>query len=104
MRIRSALSSSLILVIFLSDCSPLTGQNQTPSPAASPQSFFNLSPRPDSQQQQEVSQDLVGRVIDIDGNPIEDATLEFQNNTTTSDKDGWFRLPSQGLPQWIKAT
>ena len=104
MRIRSALSSSLILVIFLSDCSPLSGQNQTPSPAASPQSFFNLIPRPDSQQQQEVSQDLVGRVIDIDGNPIEDATLESQNNTTTSDKDGWFRLPSQGLPQWIKAT
>ena len=105
MRMHAALSSSLILVVFLSGCSPLSWQNQTPSPVASPQSFFDLIPRPDPQQEEvEEHQDLVGRVIDRDGNPIEGATLESQNTTTTSDKDGWFRLPSQGLPQWIKVT
>ena len=99
------LPSLLILAVFLSGCSPLTGQSQTPSPVASPQPFFNLLPRPDSQQQpQAVSQDLVGRVVDLDGQPIPGATLESSKNTATSDKDGWFRLPSVGLPQWIKAT
>ena len=104
MRIHSALSSLLILVVFLSGCSSLSQQNQTPSPIASPQSIFNLIPRPPSQQQQEVSQDLIGRVVDMDGSPVQGATLESLENTTTSDKDGWFRFPSQGLPQWIKAT
>ena len=103
MRIDSKLPPLLILVIFLSGCSSLSGQNPTPSPVASPQSFFNLIPRPNSQQQ-EVSQDFVGRVIDMDGNPIEGATLESLKNTAISDQDGWFRLSSQELPQWIKAT
>jgi poly-gamma-glutamate capsule biosynthesis protein CapA/YwtB (metallophosphatase superfamily) len=102
MRIDSKLPPLLILVIFLSGCSSLSGQNPTPSPVASPQSFFNLIPRPNSQQQ-EVSQDFVGRVIDMDGNPIQGATLESLKNTAISDKDGWFRLPSQDLPQWITA-
>lgn len=104
MRTHSALSSSLILVVFLSGCLSLPGQNQTPSPIESPQPFFNLIPRPAPQQQQEVSQDLVGRVIDMDGNPIQGATLESLKNTTISDKAGWFRFPSQELPQWIKVT
>lgn len=104
MRIHSKLPPLLIMVIVLSSCSSLPGQNPTPSPIASPQSFFNLIPRPNSQQQEEASQDLVGRVIDMDGNPIQGTTLESLKNTAMSDKDGWFRLPSQELPQWIKAT
>jgi len=104
MRTHSALPSLLILVVFLSGCLPLTRQNQMPGPIATPQSFFNLIPRPDSRQPQKVSQDLVGRVVDMDGNPIKGATLESLKNTTTSDQDGWFRFPAQELPQWIKAT
>jgi poly-gamma-glutamate synthesis protein (capsule biosynthesis protein) len=104
MRTYPALSSLFILVVFLSGCSPFIGQNPTPGPIASPQSFFNLVPRPDSRQPQKGSQDLVGRVVDMDGNAIPGATLESLNNTTTSDQDGWFRFPSQEFPQWIKAT
>jgi poly-gamma-glutamate synthesis protein (capsule biosynthesis protein) len=40
----------------------------------------------------------------MDGHPIAGATLELPKNSTTSDQDGWFHLPSLGLPQWIKAT
>lgn len=104
MTTHSTLSSLIILAVFLSGCSSFPGQNRTPSLVASPEPFFNLIPRPASQQEQEVSQDFVGRVVDMDGNPIEGATLESSKNTATSDKDGWFRLPSQGLPQWIKVT
>lgn len=104
MRTHPALFFLLLLVVLLSGCSSSFGQNQTPNPIASPQSFFNLIPRPDPQQRQEVSQDLVGRVVDMNGNPIQGATLESLDNTTTSDKDGWFRLRSQGVPQWIEAT
>jgi poly-gamma-glutamate synthesis protein (capsule biosynthesis protein) len=104
MRTHPALSSLLILAFFLSGCSPSPGQNRTPDPIASPQSFFNLIPRPAPQQQEEAGQDLVGRVVDMDGNSIQGATLESLKDTTTSDKDGWFRFPSQEIPQWIKAT
>jgi hypothetical protein len=104
MRLHSKFSP-LILVILFSGCSSFSpGPNPTPSPIASRQSFFNLIPRPNSQQQEDGSQDLVGRVVDMDGNPIQGATLESLKNTAVSDKDGWFRLPSQELPQWIKAT
>ena len=104
MKIYSKLLHLLTLVIFLSGCSSSSGKNPTPGPIASPQSFFNLIPRPDTQQQQDLNQDLVGRVIDMDGNPIEGATLTSLKSTATSDRDGWFRLPSQEAPQWIKAT
>jgi hypothetical protein len=95
MRIHSRLPPLLIVVIFLSGCSSGSEPNPTPSPIASPQSFFNLIPRPNSQQQEEASQDLVGRVVDMDGNPIQGATLESLKNTATSDQDGWFRHPSE---------
>lgn len=104
MRTHFALSSLLILVVFLSGCSFLTGQNQPPSPLASPQPSFNLIPRLDSRQPQKGSQDLVGRVVDFDGKPISGATLASLGDSTTSDQDGWFRFPAQQFPQWIKAT
>jgi len=47
---------------------------------------------------------ISGRVVDTDGIPIQAANIESPDTTTISDKDGWFRFPSQGLPQWIKVT
>jgi capsule synthesis protein PGA_cap len=104
MRIYSTLPRLLILLFFLYGCSSSQDQNPTPSPIASPQSFFNLIPRPSPQQQQEMSHDLIGRVVDMDGTPIEGATLASLKSTATSDRDGWFRLPSQEVPEWLRAT
>jgi poly-gamma-glutamate capsule biosynthesis protein CapA/YwtB (metallophosphatase superfamily) len=110
MKTRSILSPFLILAVFLSGCSRLPGppqpiENATPSPVVERQSFSRLIRELVTQlQQDQVNEDFVGRVVDMDGIPIEAASVESQNNTTMSNKDGWFRLPAQGLPQWIKVT
>ena len=107
---RSTLSHLLTLVIFLSGCMRLPEQAQpaenfTPGPTAEPQSFPSAIREFVTQlQQDEVNEDFVGRIVDMDGLPIEAAQVESLNNTTMSNKDGWFRLPAQGLPQWIKVT
>jgi len=44
---------------------------------------------------------FTGRVIDMDGNPIEGASVNSQTSHTTSNHEGWFDLPSEGVPKWI---
>ena len=102
---RLAFSLLLIMAVFLSGCSDLLEQSQplensASSPVAGSQSLTTVTPGPPPGQQ--ADEDFVGRVIDMDGTPIQGASVESADNTTISDKDGWFRLPRQGLPQWIK--
>jgi poly-gamma-glutamate synthesis protein (capsule biosynthesis protein) len=40
----------------------------------------------------------------MEGNPIPGASVESTTSSVTSEADGWFRFPSQSLPQWIKVT
>jgi poly-gamma-glutamate synthesis protein (capsule biosynthesis protein) len=79
----------LILSLFLSGCSNLSEQS-LPTPTAHPE--------PTAQKYS-----FTGRVVDMDGNPIAGARLNSQTNHATSNKDGWFDLPSEGLPEWITA-
>ncbi|MCI0554055.1 MAG: CapA family protein, partial [Anaerolineae bacterium] len=67
-------------------------------------SLSTVTPRPDAQPLGQADGDFIGRVVDIDGIPIPGAAVESTNNTTVSETDGWFRFPSEGLPQWIKVT
>jgi len=87
--IRLAFSRLLILSLFLSGCSALSRQS-IPTATAVP------TPLPPKY-------NFTGRVVGTDGNPIEGATVNSQTNQTTSNDDGWFDLPSRGLPEWITA-
>jgi poly-gamma-glutamate capsule biosynthesis protein CapA/YwtB (metallophosphatase superfamily) len=87
--IRLILPLLLILVLFLPGCSNLTDQS-IPTTTAIP------TPQPPKYS-------FTGRVIDMDGKPIEGAILDSQTNHTISNNDGWFELPSEGMPEWITA-
>lgn len=87
--IRSVFLRLLIGSLFLSGCSAINEQSlptATVVPEPSPQKYS-----------------FTGRVIDMDGNPIEGASVNSQTNHTTSNNDGWFDLPSEGIPEWITA-
>ena len=79
----------LLLSLFLPGCSTLTEQS-IPTPTLSP------TPLPPTF-------NFTGRVIDMDGNPIEGASVNSQTGHTTSNNEGWFELPSEGVPDWITA-
>jgi poly-gamma-glutamate capsule biosynthesis protein CapA/YwtB (metallophosphatase superfamily) len=87
--IRSIFLLLLIGFLFLSGCSNLTEQSLPtatviPTPVPPKYSF-------------------TGRVVDMGGNPILGASVSSQTNHTTSNNDGWFELPSEGIPEWITA-
>jgi poly-gamma-glutamate capsule biosynthesis protein CapA/YwtB (metallophosphatase superfamily) len=79
----------LILSLFLPGCSNLTDQS-IPTTTAIP------TPQPPKYS-------FTGRVIDMDGKPIEGASVNSQTNHTISNNDGWFELPSEGMSEWITA-
>ena len=85
--IRLAFSLLFILSLFLPGCSNLTEQS-IPTATVIP------TPLPPKYK-------FTGRVIDMDGNPIEGASVNSQTNHTTSNHDGRFDLPSEGMPEWI---
>jgi hypothetical protein len=87
--IRLSFSLLLILSLFLPGCSNLTEQS-IPTATAIP------TPLPPKY-------NFTGRVVDMDGNPIEGASVNSQTSYTTSNSDGWFDLPSEGTPEWITA-
>src|SRR5215216_827361 len=87
--IRPMFSLLLVLSFFLSGCSNLTDQS-IPTATAIP----TLEPQKYS---------FTGRVIDMNGDPIAGANVNSQTNHTISKKDGWFDLPSQGMPEWLTA-
>src|SRR5262245_4207582 len=106
---RSSLSLFLIMIVFLSGClrlsgSPQPSENSTPISAVQPQSLSTVTPRPDVEPLGQAGEDFIGRVVDVNGIPIEGANVELMQNATMSEADGWFRLPSQGVTQWIKVT
>ena len=87
--IRLVFSFFVVGSLILSSCSNLTERllpTATVIPEPSPQKYS-----------------FTGRVIDMDGNPIEGASVSSQTNHTTSNNDGWFDLPSEGIPEWITA-
>jgi poly-gamma-glutamate capsule biosynthesis protein CapA/YwtB (metallophosphatase superfamily) len=86
---RLIFSLLLILSLFLSGCSNLTEPSlptAIPTPEPSPQKYS-----------------FTGRVVDMNGNPIEGASVNSQTSHTTSNHDGWFDLQSEGIPEWITA-
>src|SRR5574341_39419 len=107
---RSVFYLLLILAIFLSSCSNLPEQpgpfrNLRQSSGVQPQSPPDLPhSSPAQRQEDQTNKDFVGRGVDLDGIPIQGATIESLNYTTSSEKDGWFRLPSRGFPQCIEVT
>jgi len=85
---RLTFSLLLISALLLSGCSYLPGRAL---PTATPTS----EPPPPKL-------NFTGRVVDMDGNPMQGASIESQNSNTTSDADGWFDLSSENSsPQWI---
>jgi poly-gamma-glutamate synthesis protein (capsule biosynthesis protein) len=84
---RSAFTLFLILTFFLSGCSYLP---ERPLPTAT---------HPPDPTPQRIS--FIGRVIDMEGNPIQGARVTTQNRETTSRADGWFDLPGENIPQWV---
>jgi poly-gamma-glutamate synthesis protein (capsule biosynthesis protein) len=44
---------------------------------------------------------LVGRVIDLEGQPVSGASIRFLQGTTISGRDGWFRVAMPRRPQWL---
>lgn len=95
--IRSVHSLVLILVFFLSGCSHLPGSRRSLDP-------FSVSTVTPSSNQQGPMKDFVGRIVDMDGLPIQGAHIESSNNTSTSNKDGSFRFSGEGFPEWLKVT
>jgi Bacterial capsule synthesis protein PGA_cap len=85
--IRSIFLVLLIGFLFLSSCSNLA-EPSVPTATVIP------TPAPPKY-------NFTGRVVDMDGNPIQDASVSSQTNHTTSNNDGWFDLPSEGMPEWI---
>ena len=83
---RLVLSHFLILSILLTGCSPeqpLPTVTAIPTPVPKTYSF-------------------TGRVIDMEGNPIQNASVTSRNNNTTSDNEGWFDFPAEdSRPQWL---
>lgn len=106
---RSILSPLLIVAVSLCSCLLLPGpfrplENSTSDEVVGSQSLSTVTPGPILGQPDQANEDIVGRVVDMEGMPIQGASVESLNDAATSDKDGWFRLPAQGLPQWIKVT
>jgi poly-gamma-glutamate capsule biosynthesis protein CapA/YwtB (metallophosphatase superfamily) len=84
---RSLLLLLLILSLSLSGCSNFSQPSlptAVPTPEPSPQKYS-----------------FTGRVVDMDGNPIPGASVNSQTGHTSSNNDGWFELPSEGIPEWI---
>lgn len=103
---RSILSSLLALTIILSACSsapqPIqSSSSPTSSANQQPPTISTITPSAD---QQISAEEFIGRVVDMDGKPIAGAIVESAGKSTTSNKDGWFQLSGDGLPQWINVT
>jgi Bacterial capsule synthesis protein PGA_cap len=105
MMTRVRLSFLLVLTLLLSSCSnapaPIQSLN-TPVPDTT--GILPLSTVTPISEGSAGVQEFSGRVVDMDGNPIQGAQAEFSDGKTISDQDGWFRISGQALPQWIKVT
>src|SRR4026208_1381690 len=98
---RMRLTLLLVAAIFISSCLLVAQPTPTPN-SVGIQSIFTVTPSTLLIEQDQTHEEFVGRVIDMDGNPIGDANVSSRTNTTKSDLEGWFKLPAQGLPEWIR--
>ena len=100
---RMRLTLLLVAAIFISSCLLVAQPTPTPN-SVGIQSIFTVTPSTLLIEQDQTHEEFVGRVIDMDGNPIGDANVSSRTNTTKSDLEGWFKLPAQGLPEWIRVS
>ena len=102
----SIFSFLLMLAVFLSACrnvpaTPAPTTSAAPTVHVVPPALATVTPPPE---QGNSVRDFVGRVVNMDGAPIQDAQVESSGNGTFSDQDGWFRFSGPGLAQWVKVT
>jgi poly-gamma-glutamate synthesis protein (capsule biosynthesis protein) len=45
--------------------------------------------------------ELLGRVVDDQGSPVQNANIKSDSEITLTDDDGWFHMPSNGYAQWV---
>jgi poly-gamma-glutamate capsule biosynthesis protein CapA/YwtB (metallophosphatase superfamily) len=106
MRIRAIFSLMLIVAVFLPACSnvpELAVASNTPTPGSviSVQPLSTVTPISAGARS---STEFVGRVVDMNGTPVNGAHVESSENSAISDQDGWFRVSGRGLPGWLKVT
>ncbi len=86
----------LLLAVLLSAC-------QTPRPASqpvgAPPAASIPTPLPAA-----VTSEITGRVVDLDGNPIDGAVVSSDTGSAQSDAQGWFTVPGSGTAQWLTVT
>ncbi|HET8579987.1 MAG TPA: CapA family protein, partial [Nitrospiraceae bacterium] len=83
---RSVFSLLLTLAFALPSCSNLPETPPTASPTLVPTGEILT---------------ITGRVVDMEGNPIQGASAASKTASSTSDPNGWFELPSENTAQWI---
>ena len=84
---RLALSHLMILSLVLMGCVPRqTIPTATVIPTPLPKTYS-----------------FKGRVIDMNGDPIQGASVTSQNNNVKSDNEGWFDFPAEdSSPEWLE--
>ena len=105
MKPRSTLAFVCLLSVFLSSCAsvaqPAEPSGTLPAATVAPPSLSTVTP---AVNQKSNGKEFVGRVVDMNGAPIQGAQVESSNGNAASDKDGWFRFSGGNLPQWLKVT
>ena len=84
--LRAVFQSCLIAALILSACS------SSPTPTDTP----TTQPT-----EQNGGKELLGRVVDEDGAPIQQANIKTNSTVVLTDSDGWFHIPSKGFTQWV---
>lgn len=103
--IRSLFSFLLIWTALISGCSNLPAPTQSLStPAPEPVEPLSLSTLTPSSEQESGTADFTGRVVAMDGTPVEGAEITSTEGTALSDRDGWFHFSGGAFPQWLKVT
>jgi poly-gamma-glutamate synthesis protein (capsule biosynthesis protein) len=105
--IRTTLSYLAVLAVLLSGCSTEIPAPLAPSDLPTATAVVTLQPLSTltpSSDENASRKEFVGRVIDMNGDPVQGAQVESVDNSAGTDRDGWFRLSAGGLPRWLKVS
>lgn len=83
---RVSIQFYLIVILLLSACHELVSVTQPALATDVPAPMEN---------------EIIGRVVDVDGAPVANANIKVDTTIVLTDKDGWFRLPSDDGSQWV---